>query len=82
MNTKSQIFTKEVWFKNSKGVVYHSNVKLITILGDFLGQNHPASLLSVFSAPTFDDSDARAKGAYASLYAAKKLQERWVSWSL
>lgn len=48
--------------------------KIVT--GEYLDVNHPAAQLSLFSAPMTNDSDAEVKGAYASLYAAKKLQER------
>ncbi|CRL03887.1 CLUMA_CG017011, isoform A [Clunio marinus] len=44
--------------------------------GEFLDMNHPATKLSLFSAPMTNDSDLEVKGAYASLYTAKKLQER------
>lgn len=46
------------------------------VSGEFLDFNHPATLLSLFSAPMTNESDAEVKGAYASLFAAKKLQER------
>lgn len=44
--------------------------------GEYLDSNHPAAKLSLFSAPMTNESDAEVKGAYAGLYAAKKLQER------
>lgn len=47
-----------------------------SISGEFLDANHPATKLSLFSAPMTNESDAEVKGAYASLFAAKKLQER------
>jgi hypothetical protein len=46
------------------------------VSGEFLDANHPAVKLSLFSAPMTNETDAEVKGAYASLYAAKKLQER------
>lgn len=46
------------------------------IAGEYLDVNHPAAKLSMFSAPMTNESDAEVKGAYAGLYAAKKLQER------
>lgn len=46
------------------------------VTGEYLDVNHPAAHLSLFSAPMTNDSDDEVKGAYASLYAAKKLQER------
>lgn len=47
-----------------------------TVSGETLNVNHPATQLSLFSAPMTNESDAEVKGAYAGLYAAKKLQER------
>lgn len=44
--------------------------------GEYLDVNHPAAKLSLFSAPMTNESDVEVKGAYASLFAAKKLHER------
>lgn len=47
-----------------------------SVPGEYLDANHPATKLSLFSAPMTNDSDAEVRGAFASLYAAKKLHER------
>jgi hypothetical protein len=44
--------------------------------GEFLEADHPATKLSLFSSSMGNDSFSDAKAAYASLYAAKKLQQR------
>lgn len=44
--------------------------------GEFLDFNHPAVKLSLFSAPMTNDTDMEVRGAFASLFAAKKLQQR------
>jgi hypothetical protein len=46
------------------------------ISGEYLDVDHPAAQLSLFSAPMTNETDAEVRGAFASLFAAKKLQER------
>lgn len=53
------------------------NSEVNNITGEYLEIHHPASKLSLFSAPMTNESESGVKAAYANLFAAKKLQERY-----